>query len=269
MTAVAPRPPGIGELLRSWRRRRNLTQLELSLESEVSARHLSFIETGRATPSRDMIVRLADRLEVPLRERNQLLVAAGYAPTYGERPLEAEEMTPVRRALDRFLRAHEPFPAVVADRHWTLVAANDALHVLIDGVAPDLLEPPANGLRITMSPRGIAPRILNFGEYAGHLMHRLRRRAALTADPVLHRLHDEMASYPGVEREPAPVEGTAAEIVLPLRLRHGEGELRFLSTISTFGTALDVTLSELSIEAFYPADAATANALMREVSAAP
>jgi transcriptional regulator with XRE-family HTH domain len=264
--AVATQRPGIGELLRSWRQRRSLTQLELSLGSDVSARHLSFIETGRARPSREMVVHLAERLEVPLRDRNELLLAAGYAPLYGERPLDAEEMTPVRRALDRFLRAHEPYPAVVVDRHWTLVTANDAAHVLTDGVAPDLLEPPANGLRILLHPRGVAPRIANLAEYSAEIMRRLRRRAAITGDGVLESLWHELAAYPGVELTAPPVQTPGADIVLPLRLRQPAGELTFLSTISTFGTAVDITLAELAIEAFYPANAETATAMLREIA---
>lgn len=270
--SVAERTPRIGELLRSWRQRRNLTQLELSLGSDVSARHLSFIETGRAKPSREMIVHLADQLDVPLRDRNALLFAAGYAPAYAERPMDSEEMTPVRAALDRFLRAHEPYPAVVVDRHWTLVASNDAIHVLTDGVAPDLLAPPANGLRVLFHPRGMAPRIVNLAEYSGHLMRRLRRRATLTGDPELERLHAELIAYPGIERD-SPPDSPGADIVLPLRLRapdaptaQTDAQLTFLSTISTFGTPLDVTLSELAIEAFYPANAATAAAMMRDIS---
>jgi transcriptional regulator with XRE-family HTH domain len=265
--AVSERPAPIGDLLRSWRQRRNLTQLELSLGSTVSARHLSFIETGRARPSRDMVVHLAEQLEVPLRDRNALLLAAGYAPVYRERPLDADEMTPVRRALDRFLRAHEPYPAVVADGRWTLVAANDALHVLIDGVAPDLLAPPANCLRILLHPEGMAPRIANLGEYGAHMLHRLRRRADLTGDVELERLHRELAGYPGVEPDRPHGTDPGADIVLPLRMRAGDGELVFLSTISTFGTAVDITLAELAIEAFYPADAATATVLLRDVGA--
>jgi transcriptional regulator with XRE-family HTH domain len=264
--ATGARTAHVGDLLRSWRRRRNLTQLELSLGSSVSARHLSFIETGRARPSREMIVHLAEQLDVPLRERNDLLLAAGYAPLYGERPIGAEEMTPVRQALDRFLRAHEPYPAVVADRHWTLVAANDALHVLTDGVAPDLLAPPANGLRVMLHPRGMASRIRNLGEYGSHILRRVRRRVAITGDEALGRLYDELRSYPGVEADRPAAEPAGADIVLPLRLSGPEGDLTFLSTISTFGTAVDVTLSELAVEAFYPADAATATALLRDIS---
>ncbi|HEY7200897.1 MAG TPA: helix-turn-helix transcriptional regulator [Candidatus Dormibacteraeota bacterium] len=266
MATAAP-PTRIGELLRSWRQRRNLSQLELSLGSSVSARHLSFIETGRARPSREMVVHLAERLEVPLRERNDLLLAAGYAPLYRQRALDAEDMTPVRQALDRFLRAHEPYPAVVVDGHWTIVAANDALHVLTDGVAPDLLEPPANGVRVLLHPRGMAPRIANLAEYSAEILRRVRRRAAITGDETLARLADELAGYPGVRRAAPVPEVPSADIVLPLRLRapDGDGELVFLSTISTFGTAVDVTLAELAIEAFYPADAATATALLRDI----
>jgi transcriptional regulator with XRE-family HTH domain len=233
--AVAAPAPRIGELLRSWRQRRSLSQLELALDSDVSARHLSFVETGRARPSREMVLRLAARLEVPLRERNGLLLAAGFAPQYRERPLDAEEMTPVRQALDRFLRAHEPYPAVVVDRHWTLVAWNAALEVLTDGVAPELLEPPANGLRVLFHPRGMAPRIANLDEYGAEMLRRVRRRAALTGDEALARLAAEVAEYPGVSPgAAAPPESVGTELVLPLRLRAGGGrggELTFLSTI--------------------------------------
>jgi MmyB-like transcription regulator ligand binding domain len=169
-----------------------------------------------------------------------------------------------RAALDRFLRAHEPYPALILDRHYTIVNANDALDLLVEGVAPELLAPPANALRATLHPDGMAPRIANFAEWSGHLLHRLRRRAVLTGDPELERLHAEVAAYPGVEGEPAAVAG---DIFVPLRLRAGGEELAFISTISTFGSAVDITLEELSIEAFYPADAATANRLLREVAA--
>ena len=261
-TATAP----IGALLRDWRQRRSLSQLELSLNAEVSSRHLSFLETGRAQPSREMVLHLADHLEVPLRERNHLLLAAGYAPVYLERSLDTEEMATVRDALDRFLRAHEPYPAVVLDRHYHLLAANDALAVLTDGVAPGLLTPPANALRVTLHPRGMAPRIVNLGEWSAHLLHRLRRQAAIIGDAELDRLHDELAGYPGVERDPPRADAVGmADIALPLRIRDGDRELSFLSTISTFGTAIDITLAELAIEAFYPANAQTALRLLRDV----
>jgi transcriptional regulator with XRE-family HTH domain len=261
------RPP-VGELLRAWRQRRSLSQLELALNADVSSRHVSFLETGRARPSREMVLHLAEHLEVPLRERNGLLLAAGYAPQYGERRLEMPEMAPVREALERFLRAHEPYPAVVIDRHYNLVSGNDAVGLLTDGVAPDLLEPPANTLRATLHPSGMAPRIVNLEEWSGHLLHRLRRQASVTGDPELERLHEELSTYPGVSTE-APDEIGGAEIVLPLRLREGNEELAFFGTVSTFGTAVDITLAELSIEAFYPANARTATRLLREIGAEP
>jgi transcriptional regulator with XRE-family HTH domain len=262
----ASRAP-IGELLRNWRRRRSLSQLELALEADVSSRHVSFVETGRARPSREMVLRLAEHLDIPLRERNSLLLAAGYAPLYAERSLAEPEMAPVHQALDRFLRAHEPYPAIVIDRHHNLVSANDALGALTEGVAPELLEPPANALRVALHPAGMAPRVLNLEEWSAHLLHRLRREAALTADPELRRLHDELAGYPGVCLEPPREEGAAGAIVVPLRLSSAERELAFFSTISTFGSAVDITLDELMIEAFYPANAATAGHLLEGIAA--
>jgi transcriptional regulator with XRE-family HTH domain len=266
---VATAPTPIGELLRAWRQRRNLSQLELALGAEVSARHVSFLETGRARPSREMVIRLSEGLEVPLRERNSLLLAAGYAPVYPERSLDAPEMAPVRQALDRFLRSHEPYPAIVVDRYHNLIAANDALDLLLDGVAPELLDPPANGMRIALHPEGMAPRTLNLGEWSSHLLHRVRREGQLTGDSRLLELYEELASYPGVELEPRHADLEAAAIVLPLRLLDpdGDGELAFFSTLSTFGTAADITLSELAIEAFYPANAHTAMRLLREIGA--
>jgi len=263
---AGPERASIGDLLRTWRRRRSLSQLELALEAEVSSRHVSFLETGRARPSREMVLRLAEHLEIPLRERNGLLLAAGYAPLYAERSLEEPEMAPVHQALDRFLRAHEPYPAVVLDRRYNLVSANDALGALLDGVAPELLAPPANALRVALHPKGMAPRILNLKQWSAHLLHRLRRQAALTADPELDRLHDELSGYPGVSLEAPHEDGSANHIVLPLRLRAAERELAFFSTISTFGTAADITLDELMIEAFYPANAATASHLLAGIA---
>ena len=269
--AVISSPPPIGELLRTWRQRRSLSQLELALEADVSARHLSFLETGRSRPSREMVIRLSEELEVPLRERNGLLLAAGYAPVYAERPLDAPEMGPVRQAIERFLRAHEPYPAVVVDRYHNLLTANDALDLLLDGVDPELLEPPANVLRLALHPRGVAPRTLNLPEWSAHLLHRVRREAQATGDPQLAGLYDELAGYPGVHIAPEHSGFQAADIVLPLRLLDTDGtsELAFFSTLSTFGTAADVTLSELAIEAFYPANARTAMRLLHEVTSPP
>jgi transcriptional regulator with XRE-family HTH domain len=259
-------PTPIGELLRGWRRRRSLSQLELALEADVSSRHVSFLETGRARPSREMVLRLAEHLDIPLRERNGLLLAAGYAPQYVERSLDEPEMAPIHEALDRFLRAHEPYPAVILDRHYNLVSANDAVAVLTDGIAPELVEPPANALRATLHPRGMAPRILNLPEWSAHLLQRLRRQVAITGDPELEQLYDELSSYPDVCLEAPHDERTANEIVLPLRMRDGERELAFFSTVSTFGTAVEITLAELMIEAFYPANAATAAHLLQRIA---
>ena len=260
--AVAASRPQVGQLIREWRVRRSLSQLGLASGAAVSARHLSFIETGRARPSREMILHLAERLEVPLRERNRLLLAAGFAPAYGERPVDSDEMNVVRAALERFLSAHEPYPAIVVDRRWNLVLANDAVAFLTEGVAPSLLEPPANALRATLHPDGMAPRILNFDEWSGHLVHRLRREIDTTGDPELAVLLQEVLGYPGVRDEPPPVDlDAAARIVLPLHLHHRAGTLSFFGTVTTFGTPTDVTLAELSVEAFYPADEATAAAL--------
>jgi transcriptional regulator with XRE-family HTH domain len=260
MSYVAARP-AVGTLLRDWRQRRRLTQLDLALEADVSARHLSFVETGRAKPSADMIKHLAEQLDVPLRERNELLLAAGYAPAYGQRDLDAPEMGPVREALDRVLAGHEPFPAVVVDRHWGMVAGNSAIPLLTAGVAEHLLEPPVNVLRLTLHPEGMAPRIANLPEWRAHLLDRLGRQAVVSGDPALAALHAELAALPGGD-EPGPSPDLAAgEIAVPLRLRHKGGELTFISTVTTFGTAVDVTVSELAIEAFFPADAATAQAL--------
>jgi transcriptional regulator with XRE-family HTH domain len=255
--ATFPRAPRVGELLRSWRQRRKISQFDLSLDSAVSSRHLSFIETGRSRPSREMVLHLAERLEVPLRERNTLLLAAGYAPIYGERSLADDDMALARNALDRFLAAHMPYPALVLDRSSNIVAANEAIAQLLVGVAPWLLEPPANGLRVTLHPEGMAPSIVNLAEWSAHLLHRLARRASITGDESLAELYAELAGYPGVHAE-TPAHDVAAEIVLPLRLRTDDGELAFICTQTTFGTAVDVTLAELSLEAFYPADDATA-----------
>jgi transcriptional regulator with XRE-family HTH domain len=258
MSAVAD-PVPLGNLLKDWRRRRRLSQLDLALEAGVSARHLSFVETGRSRPSREMVLHLAEQLEVPLRDRNHLLLAAGYAPVYAEHALDAPEMAPVREALDGVLNGHDPFPAVVVDRWWNLVAANRGLALLTDGVAPELLEPPANALRVALHPDGMAPRILNLGEYRAHLLDRLRRHVALTADARLAELYDELSAY---RAPPAPAAPGHPEIAVTLRLRGPDGaELAFFSTIATFGTAVDITLAELAIEAFFPADAATAAAL--------
>jgi transcriptional regulator with XRE-family HTH domain len=250
-----------GDVLREWRRRRHLSQLEMASTSAVSTRHLSFIENGRTRPSREMLLHLAERLELPLRERNRLLLAGGYAPVFGERSLAAPEMTPVREAVERFLTAHEPYPAAVHDQRWNLVAANRGMELLVDGVDPALLAPPANVLRATLHPDGAARRIANFTEWSRHLLRRLEREIAMTGDPHLAALYEEFLSYPGVYRDDGPLPLDPGDIVASLRVRHDDGELSFFSTVTSFGTPLDVTVADLTIEAFYPADRDTANRL--------
>jgi transcriptional regulator with XRE-family HTH domain len=258
--AIAHERAPLGLLLRDWRRRRRLSQLDLALDAGVSARHLSFVETGRSKASREMVLLLAEQLDVPLRDRNQLLLAAGYAPVFEERPIDAPEMAPVREALDVVLKGHEPYPALVVDRGWNLVAANASVQLLTAMVAPELLEPPLNVLRASLHPDGMAPNIVNLGEWRAHVLDRLRRQVALTADDELAALYAELAAYPGGEDVQHAV--TGGEIAVPVRLRTEVGELAFFSTVTTFGTAVDITLAELSIEAFFPADEATA-ALLR------
>jgi transcriptional regulator with XRE-family HTH domain len=262
--AVAAR--NIGPLLRDWRVRRRLSQLALALDAGVSARHLSFVETGRSRPSADMVLHLAERLEVPLRERNRLLLAAGHAPVFEQRDLDDPEMTPVRQALQVVLDGHEPFPAVVVDGAWEMVASNRAASLLIEGVAPELLAPPLNVLRVSLHPDGLAPRIANLGEWRAHLLDRLRRQIALTGDPALESLLDELLGYPGAD-EPARggVSPAGHDLAVPLRMRTESGDLAFISTVATFGTAVEVTASELSIESFFPADRRTAEAVWAAV----
>ncbi|MBN6039337.1 helix-turn-helix domain-containing protein [Amycolatopsis sp. 195334CR] len=258
-TATAPRP--VGELLREWRDRRRISQLDLAISADISTRHLSFVETGRSAPSRDMVLRLGEHLDVPLRERNQLLLAAGFAPVYGESGLDAPEMAAAREAVRQLLTVHEPYPAVVVDRRWNMVDSNASVALLIAGVAPELLDGPVNVLRATLHPDGMAPRIANLGEWRAHLLGRLRREVAATADPELSDLLAELRGYPCADVVPEVEVPKPGDIVVPLRLRHGDTELSFFSTVATFGTPLDVTLAELSIEAFFPADAHTAEVI--------
>jgi transcriptional regulator with XRE-family HTH domain len=260
-----PTLPTVGSLLRGWRDRRRLSQLELALDAGVSTRHLSFVETGRSQPSREMIVRLAEHLDVPLRERNELLLAAGYAPAYPESELDTERMASVRAAVRQVLVGHEPYPALVVDRHWEMLDANAGVAFLLHGVAPEQLAPPVNALRLSLHPDGLAPRIVNLGEWRAHILVRLGRHATATGDPQLASLLAELRGYPCDQEEPAVELPGPGEIVVPLRLRHGDGELRLMSVISTFGTALDVTVQELSIETFFPADEATARVLRAAV----
>jgi transcriptional regulator with XRE-family HTH domain len=265
---LTPTPPPVGQLLRRWRDRRRLSQMELALDAAVSTRHLSFVETGRSQPSREMIVRLAEHLDVPLRERNELLLAAGYAPAYPESDMDEERMAAVRAAVRQVLGGHEPYPALVVDRHWEMLDANAGVGVLLAGIDPAQLAPPVNALRLSLHPDGLAPRIINLGEWRAHILDRLRRQVAATADPQLASLLAELRAYPCDQPEPDVELPAAGEIIVPLRLRHDDGsELRFMSIISTFGTALDITVAELSIEAFLPADAHTADVLRSAVEA--
>jgi transcriptional regulator with XRE-family HTH domain len=254
-------------LLRRWRDQRRLSQMELALEAEVSTRHLSFVETGRSKPSREMVVRLAEHLDVPLRERNELLLAAGYAPAYPESSFEDAGLGQVRDAVRRLLAAHEPYPAVAVDRRWELVDGNAGVPLMTAGCAAHLLEPPINALRLTLHPEGMAPNITNLPEWRAHILGRLRREVNATQDAQLRTLLSELESYPGGEQD----EGipTPGAIVVPLRLQHPAGELSFMSTITTFGTPLDITVSELSIEAFFPADDHTAAVLREALPAKP
>ncbi|WP_313313816.1 helix-turn-helix transcriptional regulator [Pulveribacter sp.] len=269
--APPPAPPGaqapFGAHLRHWRSHRRLSQQDLALQADVSTRHLSYVETGRSQPSREMVLRLAERLDVPLRERNALLVAAGFAPLYRARALDHPDLAAARQAVEQVLHAHEPNPALAVDRHWHLVAANAAVAPLLAGVAPHLLEPPVNVLRLSLHPQGLGRRVANAAQWRGHLLHRLQQQFAATADAQLQALHDEIAAYPlaladaGQGRsEPALAAGA---IAMPLQLRTDEGLLNLISTVTLFGTPVDVTLQELAIESFFPADEATRQALRR------
>lgn len=250
----------VGEHIRDWRTRRRMSQLDLALEAEISTRHLSFLETGRAQPSREMVLHLSEQLAIPLRERNVILVAAGFAPVFPERSLEAPELAAARRAVEVILKAHEPYPALVVDLQWNLVAANAALEPMLAGVASHLLAPPLNVIRVSLHPEGLAPRIANLGEWHGHIVERLRRQAELTADPGLLALVEEVRSYP---KPPAPDRRPEdyGDVVVPLQLMMGDAVLSLFGTTTVFGTPVDITLSELTLETFFPADAATAEAL--------
>lgn len=242
----------VGELLRGWRELRRMSQLDLAGQADVSARHLSYVETGRSQPSRSMVLHLAEQLGVPLRHRNELLLAAGFAPIYTESSLESPGMARVRIALGRILAGHDPYPAIVVDRDWNLVLANASLALFTDGVAPSLLAPPANVLRLTLHPDGMAPRIANLTEWRGHILGGLRRRLALTGGPAdVAELYRELLAYPGGEPDPAH---PSDDLVVPLRLHHPHGDLALFATIATFGAPQDITLAELAIETFFPAD---------------
>jgi transcriptional regulator with XRE-family HTH domain len=258
MAGVQTQP--VGSLLRKWRERRRLSQLDLATDAEISTRHLSFLETGRSQPSREMVLRLAEQLEVPLRERNALLIAAGYAPVYPERPLDDPALQSARKAVDLVLAGHEPYPALAVDRYWTLIAYNKVVPSLMAGADQSLMQPPINVLRLSLHPQGLSSRIANLAEWRSHLLARLRRQVAVTADPVLEELLTELQGYSAPGGEAVDIEEYAG-VVVPFRFVTEQGVLSFISTTTIFGTPVDITLSELAVESFFPADAATAQAL--------
>ncbi|MET8752727.1 helix-turn-helix transcriptional regulator [Streptomyces sp. NPDC004667] len=261
----------VGMLLRTWRERRGISQLELAGRADSSSRHISFVENGRSRPSEEMVLRLADHLDVPVRDRNALLLAAGYAPRYAHTPLDAPAMGALRAGMEQLLTGYEPYPALVVDGTYTVVAANRGIAMLLDGMPEDLLEPPLNAMRLTLHPRGLAPRIRNLRQWRGHLLAQMERQIALARSEPLRALYEEVAAYPPPpEPEPGPGAprpggadgGEAGEepvpyIALPLLIEHDGHLLSFVSSISTFNTPLDVTVAELAIETFLPADPAT------------
>ena len=256
----------VGGLLRTWRQRRRLSQLTLACEAGISSRHLSFLETGRSSPSREMILLLAEQLDIPLRERNVLLTAAGFAPMFLERPLADPSLEAAKKAIELVLTGHEPFPALVIDRHWTLIAANSAIPPLLAGADPSLLQAPVNVLRLSLHPAGLAQRIVNLPQWRAHLLERLRRQIELTADPGLRTLLNDLLAYPRANQlktDRSNENRDYAGIVVPLELITTDGVLAFFSTTTVFGTPLDVTLSELALEAFYPANRSTSEILRR------
>lgn len=264
-TLPAPSMPSVGTLLRDWRQRRRLSQLDLAVEADVSTRHLSYVETGRASPSREMLMRLAERLEVPLRERNTLLTAAGFAPMYRERSLDDPSLAAAREAVDLVLRGHEPFPALAIDRHWTMLAHNRSVPLLMAGIDAALTAPPVNVLRLSLHPAGLAPRIVNLAQWRAHVFARLRQQIAASADPVLVALLHELEALPAPPADASDAPPPPA-FAVPLQLRTEAGVLSFIGTTTVFGTPVDITLAELALETFFPADAATAAALRRLAS---
>jgi transcriptional regulator with XRE-family HTH domain len=253
-----------GPLLREWRQRRRISQLDLACQCNVSTRHLSFLETGRSRPSREMVLHLAEQLDIPLRNRNSLLTAAGFAPIYREGQLTDPGLRAARQAMEAVIHGHMPYPALAVDRHWILVVANDAVAPLIAGAEPALLAPPVNVMRLALHPSGLAPRTINLSAWRNHLLSRLARQVEVSADPVLAALLDELRSYPSLPGA-APVTETA-DMVVPFELMTEWGPMTFLSTTTVFGTPMDITLSELAMECFYPADEATAAILLSHVA---
>ncbi|MFF2996296.1 helix-turn-helix domain-containing protein [Streptomyces sp. NPDC057950] len=272
-SSTPPIPPagaGVGPLLRGWREQRRVSQLELALRADSSARHISFIETGRSRPSEEMVLRLAEHLDVPVRERNALLLAAGYAPHYPETPLDAPAMEAVRQGMERLIQGYEPYPALVVDATYTVLAANRGVAMFLDGVPESLLTPPLNAMRLTLHPQGLAPRIRNLREWRDRLLAQMERRIALRRSEPLRALYEEVAAYPVPSVDPEPADTEAAEPVpyfaLPMRIEHDGRILSFMSSISTFNTPMDVTVAELAIETFLPADPATFKYLQSHAS---
>ena len=254
-------PPAVGALLRQWRSHRRRSQMDLALDAGVSTRHLSFIETGRASPSPEVVLALADGLDVPLRERNALLLAAGYAPRYDETPLDAPAMARAKAAVQRVLDAHDPYPGVVLDRRWDVVAANAGALALIEGVAPELASPTLNVFRVSLHPDGLAARTRNFEEWGSYLVWQLEHQLALSGDAGLAALLEEVRGYPNVAALPTRMPDEDPMLVLTVDLV--DPDLSLFTTLTTFGTPRDITLDELMIELFYPADDATAQHLGR------
>ncbi|MFF7865673.1 helix-turn-helix domain-containing protein [Streptomyces qaidamensis] len=253
---------GAGPLLRAWREQRRISQLELALRADSSARHISFIETGRSRPSEEMVLRLAEHLDVPMRERNALLLAAGYAPRYPETPLDDPALGALREGIERLIGGYEPYPALVVDALYNVVAANRGVMTLVDGVGEALLEPPLNAMRLALHPQGLAPRIRNLRAWRGHLLEQMERQIALHRSEPLRALYEEVAAYPVPDADPADEPSEPVPyFALPLRIEHEGRTLSFVSSISTFNTPMDVTVAELAIETLLPADPATAKYL--------
>jgi transcriptional regulator with XRE-family HTH domain len=251
----------VGALLRDWRQRRRLSQLACALEAEISQKHLSFIESGRASPSREMVLHLSERLGVPLRDRNAILLAAGYAPVFQERSLDDPALAPARAAIETILKGHEPYPALAVDRRWTLISANTPLMALMSLVADTtLLQPPVNVLKLSLAPGGFAPHIVNLGEWRTHVLERLRQQVSASGDHALAALHLELQRLPGPDLRGGQ-DSSLGGIAIPLILKTPAGVLFLISTTTVFGTPVDITLSELALETFFPTDEATAEIL--------
>ncbi|MGW0180263.1 helix-turn-helix domain-containing protein [Nocardia sp. NPDC003345] len=251
----------VGALLREWRLRRKLSQLDLAIQAGVSARHISFVETGRTVPSRAMVLHLAGQLHIPLRERNRMLVAAGHAPEFARRAWTDPALRRAREAVQRVLHLHEPYPALAVDQQWNLVQANTCVEVFFDCVEPDLLGPPVNMMRLALHPRGLGNRLGNLEQVRAFLLPRLARRVMATGDPALTTLFEELGSYAA----PVIADPDVADIALPIQLRHRGTELMLFSTVTTFGAAFDITLDEVAVEAYFPGDDRTA-AYLRELA---